>query len=418
MFDANTVWAGDGARSTGSWLHGRSELSEPRARAIVRTARAIRSCPAVDAAWTSGRLGTAKVTALLAAHDIHPRLFAECEAALVDEVASMTVAKAAIHIAQWSLIAEATRDAERAEAAGDDPDAAPDDPMADNSLHISQSLDGRWYSDGSYDPVTGAEIADAIAAEIDARFAAGVYRADDGLTARQRRAQCEHALITRGRNPSQTKNGEPRPSVSVDIDAKTLAGIPVTDTADAASRRCQLSNGTPVARSTIERLLCTCRLTAIATKLVLDGRIEIAAVTDLLRDATPKQRKALRQRDGGCVFTGCNAPYEWCEAHHLWQHELEGPTLLANLVLLCKFHHHLVHEGGWHLWRDHADGQLYLRKPDGTPVPVVAHGAKIPDGRPPSQPPPPLQRNGPPRYLTKQELAELEHRRRHRRSDD
>ena len=290
--------------------------------------------------------------------------------------------------------------------------------MTANTLHLSQTLDGRWVSDGSYDPVTGAERHAAITARIDAKFSAGVYRADDGMTPAQRRAQCEHELLMAGADPTQTKHGEARPSVSVEIDARTLAGIPITDTADAATRHCQLANGTPIARSTAERLLCTCRITAIATKVRLDGKLEITGITDLLRDATPKQRRALKKRDGGCVFSGCNAPFEWCEAHHLWQHELDGPTLLDNLVLLCKHHHHLVHEGGWHLWRARQDGQLYLRTPDGTPVPIVRHGHKIPTGPPPPQPPPPLLRNGPPRYLTRQELAELEHRRRRRRSDD
>ncbi len=419
VFDANTVWAGDGAKSAPAWMQPRTELSPACTRAIVRTAREVRSCPGVEAAWATGQIGTAKVTALLRARDVHPAMFAEMEAALVDEVAPMTVAKAESHLARWAAIAEATRNAEDAEAAGDDPDdPVEDDPMAKNSLHLSQTLGGRWLGDSSYDPVSGAEIHDAITAEIDARFHAGVYRADDGMTAAQRRAECEHDLILRGANPTQTRHGEVRPSVSVDIDAKTLAGIPITDEADAATRRCQLANGTPIARSTAERLLCTCRLTAIATRLRADGTIEVTGVTDLLRDATAKQRKALKRRDGGCVFPGCHAPYDWCQAHHLWQHEADGPTLLDNLVLLCSHHHHLIHEGGWHLWRDRSDGQLYLRKPDGTAVPVVPHGEKVPDGPPPAQPPPPLMRNGPPRHLTRRELAELEHRRQRRQRPD
>jgi hypothetical protein len=419
VFDANTVWAGDGARSASGWLQARSELAAKRAAGIVRTARDLRACAVVEEAWASGRLGTAKVTALLRARGVHPDLFSECEAALVEETTPLTVTAAEAHIARWAAIAEASRDAQRAADAGDGPDDLPPvDPMAENSFHHSLTLDGRWLSDASYDPVTGAEIAAAITAEIDARFHAGVYRTDDGLTAAQRRAQCLHALLLRGANPAQTRHGELRPTVSVDIDARTLAGIPITDATDATDatgRRCCLPNGTPVARSTIERLLCTCRLTTIATRLALDGTIEITGITDLLRDATPKQRKALRKRDGGCTFTGCHAPSEWCEAHHLWQHDLDGPTLLDNLTLLCTFHHHLVHEGGWHLWRDHTDGRLHLRTPDGTPVPMAQHGQKVPDGPPPHQPPPPPRRNGPPRRLTRQELAELDHRRRHRR---
>lgn len=416
VFAANAVWAGDGARSAGGWLMARTELSKGRAAAVVATARDLRSCPHVAAAWASGAIGTAKVRTLLSARAIHPERFCADEADLVAEVAPLTVARASIRVARWAQVAEASRDAERADEAGEDPDGVPGpDPLEQNSMHLSQSLDGRWFGDTNLDPVTGAERWNAIAALIDAKFAAGVYRADDGMTAAQRRAACEHELVMRGANPTQTKHGDLRPTVSVEIDARTLAGVPVRDAADAASRRCGLDDGTPVARSTIERLLCTCRLTALATRLAANGTIEVVGVTDVLRDATAKQRKALKQRDGGCAFPGCAAPFDWCEAHHLWQHETGGPTLLHNLVLLCKHHHHLVHEGGWHLWRDQPSGQLHLRKPDGTPVPVVAHGAKVPSGPPPPQPPPPPRRNGPPRYLTRRELAELEHRRRQRR---
>src|SRR4051812_49616352 len=65
VFDANTVWAGDGARSAGGWIAARTELSITRARGIVGTARDLRSCPHVEAAWASGRLGTAKGPLLL-----------------------------------------------------------------------------------------------------------------------------------------------------------------------------------------------------------------------------------------------------------------------------------------------------------------------------------------------------------------
>jgi hypothetical protein len=227
VFDANTVWAGDGKRTTASWVASRSEVSPTHARAVVRAAKQVRSCPVVDQAWRTGRIGTAKVTALLRAREVHPELFATCEAELVEEVEPLTVPKAEQHLARWAAVAEATRDAERAEDAGEDPDSAAEpDPMADNALHLSQTFGGRWVSDASFDPVTGAEIHDAIAAEIDARFHAGVYRADDGMTPAQRRSECAHALITRGANPAQTRHGEARPSVSVEIDARPSPACP------------------------------------------------------------------------------------------------------------------------------------------------------------------------------------------------
>jgi hypothetical protein len=83
------------------------------------------------------------------------------------------------------------------------------------------------------------------------------------------------------------------------------------------------------------------------------------------RVVQPAQRCALAVRDGGCVFPGCSRPLAWCEAHHLrhWLHG--GPTDLANLALLCRTHHHAVHEEGWRLVRG-PDGRFTATPPHRT----------------------------------------------------
>ena len=50
-----------------------------------------------------------------------------------------------------------------------------------------------------------------------------------------------------------------------------------------------------------------------------------------------------------------DTPPAYTQAHHItWWNRHRGPTDLDNGVLLCSFHHHLVHDSGWGiLVRDH-----------------------------------------------------------------
>ena len=55
-------------------------------------------------------------------------------------------------------------------------------------------------------------------------------------------------------------------------------------------------------------------------------------------------RRALEHRDRTCVVPGCGAT-RGLHAHHIRHWEDGGPTELANLVLLCPYHHRLHHRG-------------------------------------------------------------------------
>ena len=47
------------------------------------------------------------------------------------------------------------------------------------------------------------------------------------------------------------------------------------------------------------------------------------------------------------------------EGHHIKHWSDDGETSLDNLVLLCDFHHHLVHEGGFDCRRTES-GEIYF----------------------------------------------------------
>ena len=51
-------------------------------------------------------------------------------------------------------------------------------------------------------------------------------------------------------------------------------------------------------------------------------------------------------------------------AHHVEHWTQGGATDLENLVELCRFHHRLVHEGGWHMTFDGVETARF-ESPDG-----------------------------------------------------
>jgi hypothetical protein len=75
--------------------------------------------------------------------------------------------------------------------------------------------------------------------------------------------------------------------------------------------------------------------------------------------------RQLRWRDRGCSFPNCEHR-RFTDAHHIRWWSRGGTTDLDNLVLLCTFHHKLVHEHGWGLSRDAEDGEVRWFRPDGT----------------------------------------------------
>jgi hypothetical protein len=74
----------------------------------------------------------------------------------------------------------------------------------------------------------------------------------------------------------------------------------------------------------------------------------------------------LRARDGHCVFPGCAQPAHRCDIDHTVPYDASGATDRANCGLLCRRHHRLKHETGWHL----------ERRPDATVVWTSPSGAR------------------------------------------
>jgi hypothetical protein len=87
-------------------------------------------------------------------------------------------------------------------------------------------------------------------------------------------------------------------------------------------------------------------------------------------------RRALDARDGRCRFPGCTA--RRCDAHHIEHWADGGATALDNLVLLCRRHHRLVHEGGYGV--ELAAGDVRFIRPDGRRLamaPALSSGGEL-----------------------------------------
>jgi hypothetical protein len=82
----------------------------------------------------------------------------------------------------------------------------------------------------------------------------------------------------------------------------------------------------------------------------------------------PHLRRAVILRDRHCGAPGCFQPPNACHVHHTTPRSKGGRTRLADLILLCAFHHLIVvHKWDWTITLN-ADGTTTMRSPDGSKV--------------------------------------------------
>ncbi len=365
-FDARSLAAADGARSAAGWLAARTELARPAAAGAVACGRGLRHCPVVDAAAGDGRLGAAKVRALLDVREGLEADFARDEAELVAEVAPLTVAAARNLLDSWRSVMAARAGLDDGPSPADDPDR--------NSLHLSSTFQGRWRLDADLDASTGEALANAIDAWIERGVRAGAL---DPTTSRRSQlwARALTELVGVGAHASGPRS-QPHADIHLSWDAADLLGQPVASMADLARRRCLTDRGTHLSRFAAQQALCNADVHDLLVLFGLDGSREVLGVTHTRRHATRHERAALIERDRGCVFPGCDAPVRWCDAHHTTPYEIGHHTRLDELVLLCPHHHRLVHRG-FTLVRG-GDGQITVTRPDGSVMPAVDRRYKLP----------------------------------------
>jgi Domain of unknown function (DUF222) len=214
-----------------------------------------------------------------------------------------------------------------------DPDGFFNEAEADFSLRrldINQMQDGMFCVDAILDPVAGAALKTAL------DTLAKRLGSDDDRSHKQRMAdgvgELVHHALDQGTLPR--RNGvKPHVSLTTTIEGlKNEVGAPPAD----------LELSLPISTRTLERIACDCTMSRVllADSMVID-------VGRATRTVSPPMRRALGKRDRGCRFPGCDRQVNWSTPHHIDFWARGGPNNLPNLVLLCYFHHRLVHEGGW-----------------------------------------------------------------------
>lgn len=110
---------------------------------------------------------------------------------------------------------------------------------------------------------------------------------------------------------------------------------------------------------------------------------EVIGAGRATRTINRRLRRALEHRQSTCAVPGCGAT-RGLHAHHIRHWEDGGPTELANLVLVCPYHHRLHHRGVITITGP-ADA---LTVTDGRGRPLSAGSlARVPDRPPPRVPP-------------------------------
>jgi hypothetical protein len=336
------VFERDGHLSAAAWLVSRFKLAWGAARDQVRVARALQEMPETRRALDEGEVSMSGVRVLVDARDADPEAFLRSERQLVDATRIHSIGDLRRVAAFWRQRVEA----ERSTPGGDEA------LRERRRLHASVSFLGMVRLDGDLDPETGETFMTELNAELDAE--ARTRGEGDDRTPAQRRVdaltEIMRSYLDRSDRPRVA--GE-RPHVTVTVAADALSG----DAVAAA----ELDHTGPVGPETARRLACD----ASITRVVMSGRSEPLDVGRKTPVIPPAMRRAVIVRDRHCRFPGCDRPQTWCDAHHVQHWADGGATALANLLLLCRRHHRMIHERG-RFALELLDGHPVFRRADGS----------------------------------------------------
>ena len=125
----------------------------------------------------------------------------------------------------------------------------------------------------------------------------------------------------------------------------------------------QIEDGAVLATETLRRLACDSAI----VRILETGDGEPLDIGRKTRVIPPSMRRALKRRDRGCRFPNCTNT-RFVDGHHITHWADGGATRLDNLVLLCRHHHRLLHEGMYYVVKDGA--HFIFCRGDGEEIPA------------------------------------------------
>jgi hypothetical protein len=170
-------------------------------------------------------------------------------------------------------------------------------------------------------------------------------------------------IITAAANcPDNAFSSAPKASISIVVTPEQLAAAKAAYAVEAQGE---------ITPECFDRLTCDSDL----YRTVMTNESEVLDKGREERTATVGQRKALVNRDKGCVVPGCGQKPRWCESHHVKWWKNGGKTDIANMLLICRGHHTQIHNFELSV-EMHPDQTYEFRKRDGTVITPIRPSTK------------------------------------------
>jgi hypothetical protein len=334
-YDECEGWGGKGLISCAHWLNWKCGIDLGTAREKVRVAHALKQLPQISEEFRHGRVSYSKVRAMTRV------------ATPKNEDYLLMIARhgTAVHVER---LVRNYRKVKRTEALA-----------KENTRHAQRELswfiddDGYWVIRGRLTSEQGALVQKVLEQAMEEDFREQ-RDAPAGISAEislaepldeihshpepiaLRRADALVRMAQGYSHTESTSSGD-RFTVHVHTDMETLR-------ANGLNGQAELEDGGNISAETARRVSCDAGLVHWLDKA--DG--EPLNIGRKSRTIPPAIGRALKRRDGGCRFPGCTNSH-FVDAHHIRHWADGGETAMENLVLLCRHHHRLVHEGGFGL---------------------------------------------------------------------